>query len=226
MASVHAAKMRATSPDRQVTASLLWRSALRSGSDAPRGRQLLLLICVHGAKHLWDQLKWICDVAYLTDRRPDLDWAGLLAAAAGSGTSRMLSLGLTVAHELLGAELHPRVLRHARSDRMAQRMAAQLIRRLFDRARTPLGAGALRSLYVRMRERRADRVRLRLEPALALVRAVFVPNARDRTLVRLPRTLSFVYFAIRPIRLSVQYGPGYVLRAFGRARSLAGRARG
>ena len=38
---------------------------------------LLVALCVHGAKHAWERLGWIVDVAALIRRRPGLDWAGV-----------------------------------------------------------------------------------------------------------------------------------------------------
>src|SRR4029077_9652399 len=34
----------------------------------------LVLICIHGAKHFWERLMWIADVAALVTRQTDLDW--------------------------------------------------------------------------------------------------------------------------------------------------------
>src|SRR6202045_3055223 len=34
----------------------------------------LLLICIHGAKHLWDRLSMVADVAAFIDRQTTLDW--------------------------------------------------------------------------------------------------------------------------------------------------------
>src|SRR5215208_6688504 len=42
---------------------------------------LLFSLCVHGSRHLWERLGWICDVAELITRQP-LDWTALLKRAA------------------------------------------------------------------------------------------------------------------------------------------------
>ena len=38
---------------------------------------LLLILCVHGAKHYWSKLGWICDVAELLRVHPGLKWTAL-----------------------------------------------------------------------------------------------------------------------------------------------------
>ena len=41
----------------------------------------LVLICIHGAKHLWDRLSWIADVAALVTRKSDIDWQAAMETA-------------------------------------------------------------------------------------------------------------------------------------------------
>jgi hypothetical protein len=54
---------------------------------------LLLILCVHGAKHFWSRLGWICDVAAVLRVAPQLDWERCLAQASRLGGKRMLALG-------------------------------------------------------------------------------------------------------------------------------------
>lgn len=66
---------------------------------------LLWFLCVHGAKHQWERLSWVCDVAQLLHTFPNLDWQGLIAYAQNKGILRRLYLGLLLAHGLLDAPL-------------------------------------------------------------------------------------------------------------------------
>ena len=59
---------------------------------------LLILLCVHGSKHAWEQLKWTCDVAELVRRRPTLDWSRILFQADEWGCRRIVLLGLGMAN--------------------------------------------------------------------------------------------------------------------------------
>jgi hypothetical protein len=65
----------------------------------------LLLLCVHGAKHLWSNLKWVCDVAEWIRASPGLDWQVALREAAAVSNERTLLLGLGLAELLLDAPL-------------------------------------------------------------------------------------------------------------------------
>jgi len=44
--------------------------------------ELLLILCIHGSKHLWERLIWICDVAELVRAHgPTMDWCRVMEEA-------------------------------------------------------------------------------------------------------------------------------------------------
>jgi len=92
---------------------------------------LLIVLCVHGSKHAWEQLKWVCDVAELVRSHPDLDWNQIFVHASNWRCRRMLYLGLAVAHLLLDAPLPAAVLDRLKADvevmALAHRMPASLL---------------------------------------------------------------------------------------------------
>ena len=65
---------------------------------------LLFSLCVHGSRHLWERLGWICDIAELLARHT-FDWPTLLKRAAQADSDRMFLLGLYLAERLLEAPL-------------------------------------------------------------------------------------------------------------------------
>ena len=72
----------------------------------------LVLICIHGAKHLWERLIWIADVAALVTRQTGIDWARARASARAVRADHMLHTGLLLAADLLHA---PSPRRHLRA---------------------------------------------------------------------------------------------------------------
>ena len=77
---------------------------------------LLIVLCVHGSKHAWELLKWVCDVAELLRAQPALDWERCFASASHWHCLRMLYMGLFLAHQLLGAPLPQMVLERLKKD--------------------------------------------------------------------------------------------------------------
>jgi len=49
--------------------------------------RLLLFLCVHGAKHCWERMAWICDVSGLIRGHVPLDWDKLARRGETLGQS-------------------------------------------------------------------------------------------------------------------------------------------
>lgn len=150
----------------------------------------LLMLCLHGSKHLWSRLIWICDVAQLLAVTPTPDWNHILREARRVGLSRALGLGVLLAHHVAAAPVPQGILRRFESDPTVAGLAAHFGHVLFDAPGTPPPG---RVPYDIQLLSGADRVRL----ALQLLR----PTERDRAVVRLPRPFHPLYYLIRPVRL-------------------------
>jgi hypothetical protein len=165
--------------------------------DTLSPEDLLLVLCVHGSKHRWERLAWICDVAELINRQPALDWPRVLAEAARLGIRRMLDLGLFLAGELLGASVPPTLAHRAGQDRAVQALAGRVCRQL-DRTPAPAEGFEEVAFFVAARERLRDRARY-------LLRAVTTPTGHEVAAAALPAPLAFLYYPLRPFRLGARY---------------------
>jgi hypothetical protein len=98
------------------------------GHDAPAlsVEDELILICIHGAKHLWDRLVWIADVAALVSRQTGIDWQRVAKTAKEVGAERMLHTGLRLASDLLRARLPDTVLAAVERDAGSGKLAARV----------------------------------------------------------------------------------------------------
>jgi hypothetical protein len=54
-----------------------------AGTTVPNNspEDTLVILCVHGTKHVWERLGWICDVAELIRAHPAMDWQRVMALA-------------------------------------------------------------------------------------------------------------------------------------------------
>ena len=122
---------------------------------------LLLVLCVHGAKHHWGKLMWICDIAELLQAyAKQIDWPSLMSRARSLGGARMLALGLVLARDLLGAKLPEGVLQQIGSDPKVALLAEEVRSRIFTG--TSVMAVDRPEFYIQLRERSRDRFRCRL----------------------------------------------------------------
>ena len=70
---------------------------------------LLIVLCVHGSKHTWEELKWVCDVAELLRSNQLMDWDRLLADSSAWRCRRMVLMGLSIAQRLLDVPLPEKI---------------------------------------------------------------------------------------------------------------------
>jgi hypothetical protein len=198
----------------------LWQGLepVRVGAETvwqPSPAHLLMMLCAHPARHCWSRLGWILDVAALVRRHAHtLEWGQIIDGARRAGGERLMLVGLALAHEVLGAPLAGECARRLNDEIVAARLARELQDRLFslpsDSRRLDGSYGWLESrlFYARSRERWRDRApyaMAAIREGLGLCR--ITPNAQDRAVVAIPAPLSFLYYAIRPIRLVGKYGP-------------------
>ena len=122
---------------------------------APCAEDHLIIICVHGAKHLWEQLLWIADVAALISRSTEMRWELAQQSARDVGAETMLHSGLLLAAEVLQTSLSAEVLRRATADTVARAMTRQVLRWLQQAgdARPNFQRGLLARALFRMRMR-------------------------------------------------------------------------
>ncbi len=170
---------------------------------------LLLYLCMHGSRHGWQRLDWICDIAELVRVYQDLDWNQVEERASTLGCKRMLCLGLLLAHDLLGAELPEEVLQTVLSDQVAASLASEINEQFLYESGGQFKVFKRELLHLRMRERLRDRIRYILFSFLSQYFYWYqkIPiNEKDRALIPLPAALSFLYYLVRPVRLLREYG--------------------
>lgn len=176
----------------------LWRRAMRIEIENGAVSTLdfedhLLYLCVHGARHGWEALGGVCDVARLIRVAP-IDWDRVCARSERVGARRMLLLGVLLAHDLIDAEVPERLLDAAWRERGVIAAARAFIRYAADTGADGPGLYQRWSIPLRMIERPRARIRYLASRAL-------FPSADDCGLVNLPPVLMPLYYLVRPLRI-------------------------
>jgi hypothetical protein len=165
-----------------------------AGAEVPNmsPKITLLMLCMHGSKHTWSRLIWICDVAKLLNASPNLDWKEVTYQAKKAGLSRTLALGVLLAHRMAGTTVPQIILRNFELDTTARNLAQHIQENLFSAPGTkPIGRTPYNVQLLDLRDR------IRWLSSLDLLR----PNERDRAILPLPKSLHAFYYLIRPFRL-------------------------
>ncbi len=156
---------------------------------------LFVYLSVHGAKHGWNSLLGICDVARIVAGFR-IDWDSVLSRAHEMRIERCVLLAVRLAVDLLGADVPREVWSRVESDHAARDLAAYAYARL-DResfSTNPEWFG----FQFRLLAGPADRFRL--------FWSYLRPNESDWRAVPLPRALFPLYIVIRPLRLAWKFG--------------------
>ena len=170
------------------------RATTLAGAEVPdmNPETALLVLCMHGSKHVWSRLAWICDVAQLLRVSPDLDWNEVVREAKQLGLWRALALGILVAHRVAGAPVPQQTLGDFEADAVVCKLATHIQESLFTApGSTPEGGVPYDILLLGFRDR------ARLVGSLDWLR----PGDRDIAVFPLPKALYPLYYLIRPFRL-------------------------
>ena len=158
----------------------------------------LLLISIHGAKHFWERLLWIADVAALITHN-SIDWERAMALAREVDAQRMLRISMLLAKNIAGAALPAAVLIDAESDDGAIRMARQIANRLPAAGNQPM----------HLLSRALFRVKMRgggFPGLVYLLRLSLSPTEEDWLAGSNNEKQSAISALERPLRLARKYG--------------------
>ena len=163
-----------------------------------RLEQLLLYLCAHGAKHLFERLEWICDIDRSIRENPDIDWTYLLDEADNMGLKRMLFLGLALSEELFALKLPDTIKEKIEKDKVLPNLISKIIEINFSKSQKDERSYSTFGLLLSMRENLSDKLRFTL-------RGLFAPKFDDFLFIQLPSHLAFLYPLVRPYRLLTKY---------------------
>jgi hypothetical protein len=171
---------------------------------------LLVVLAIQTAKDAWSgtlRLARVCDVAQLMTSVPGLDWSTAERESKHLGVRGMLVFATGLAATLFRLRIPDGAVAMASQTASIRSLIAKQTTQLFDeRAATEATTRRRIAFHWKVRERFRDK----LWPFAAIPLAIATPNELDRAVVRLPASLSSLYYLIRPIRLAGKYGRRYL----------------
>lgn len=137
---------------------------------------LLIFLCVHGSKHFWTRLSWVCDIAKLIQNQP-INWDAVIRRAKDSGSLRMLKLGVFLARDIFLVDL-PKGFDDEKSEQinlLLEKIENQLFENIF------LNGSQLTNLHLQMRERVRDKIKYsRRLFTTKLIDSLFMPMGKPQ----------------------------------------------
>lgn len=178
------------------------REILINGKNVPTlsVEMLLVYLCLHGSKHAWERLEWICDIDRLVRNQEVIDWKKVNLIAVKMKTTTTLYLGLSLANNLFHTPI---------PDSMTSAVKKQKIDFLVDKTLKLLGGTLPQELsYVRysvIHRYQMDLFETKREKIRHIVATYFSISQNDCLEFPLPKFLKVLYIAIKPIRVINKY---------------------
>jgi hypothetical protein len=162
----------------------------------PSREDLLLVLSAHAAKHVWGRLVWLCDIARIISE-PTLNWSWIGAQAHALRIVRIVRVSMLLANQLLGVAIPAAAQANLPEDPEALALVEEIQTHVASESSYNVESLAYFRLMMRLRERRADRLRF-------LKRLAFTPGPGEWQAVRLPGPLFPLYRLVRISRLAAR----------------------
>ncbi len=155
----------------------------------------LLLLCEHGARHLWSSLKWLGDVARLLSSERSTEWDTLLERAEEFDLLRILAHSSLMAHWIYGIQLPYELQTLIRQEALAASLSEKSLKTLLM-TNQELASGGKRAQKLR-----ATLHLKRLRPSVSyyLIAKYCLVSPDDYQILNLPASLFWIYYPLRPV---------------------------
>lgn len=163
----------------------------------PSPEDLLLVLSIHAAKHVWGRLLWLCDIVRIV-KRENLNWDWAQSQAHRLGVERILHITLLLANRLLTTEIPAPIKDAVAADYAALAFVEPIAASVAAGVSYEEEKLSYFRLMMGLRERRMDRVRF-------LSRLTFTPGPGEWEAVRLPKILFPLYRVVRLARLASRF---------------------
>lgn len=161
---------------------------------------LLLFLCMHGAKEQWRKLAWIVDLDRLLRAQTGIDWDAVCREARISHGQHALRFGLGLTHDLLGTAV-PRVVLNGST---TWQTSAPLTRRVYDSLFTDKDrkhdlsrCGPVKRLHIALCHNLRDTM-------IYIHRSLTTSTPPDWSRVPLPDVLFWLYRGVKPLLITAK----------------------
>jgi hypothetical protein len=160
---------------------------------------LLVYLCLHGAKHAFERIEWICDIDRLLCS-VEINWEEALTIAEQSHSKRSFFLGLSLAHHHLHTAL-PERIRKSIDTADIKTLHALTLEQMSQKKETRSDFEKNRETFLyqsKLFDHKSDMLRFYLS-------TFFKISTNDCQTFILPENLKFLYLFLRPMRLISNY---------------------
>jgi len=164
---------------------------------------LLLYLCNHGASHMWERLGWIVDIDRLIKSEGDsFNWVEIMTLASSLQSRITLLLGLGLSQALFNTKLPSEIEKQVNTQTISNLIAFVL---------DTLNSNLINQDYTSSEKNfKIFQFNLALHDSFSsktnfIFHTLFGYSDRDVMMVNLPKSLYFLYYPLRMIRIIKKY---------------------
>ena len=160
---------------------------------------LLVYLCMHGSKHLWERIEWIIDIDKLITNAKYLDWNKIKKFSKKFDSEIMLELGLYLSSKYFGTQI-PKERLNIRNNNLMNKLEKYTLKEWqFNLEGNETKNNYKKFIY---HFNLKDTMLIKM----SFVFQTFFPLTNgDISVISLPKYLYFTYYIIKPFRLLIKY---------------------
>ena len=154
---------------------------------------LLLYLCVHGSKHLWERIVWIKDIDMMI-RTQNIDLDKVLIDAKKNDLMQMLLLGLYLSKKLFDTPLPKNIEESFKHEKILPELSNFVFKNWETQQSMFPNTKAMLKFFPKLKMK-----------ALYLHKVILKPSKNEYMFIDLPKGLYWVYYFVRPYLLIKKY---------------------
>jgi hypothetical protein len=161
---------------------------------------LLVYLCMHGSKHKWERIEWIVDIDKLLRKAENINWKLVIEISKKYNCNKMLNLGLFLSHKLYDTPINIDLIEKQKNKYyketieyvLSEMSNITVYKSEFNKNYTSF------KFHFNLNENLYDKSHFLKKTLLEL-------SNNDVNSLYLNDKFSFIYYLIKPFRLSVKY---------------------
>jgi hypothetical protein len=162
---------------------------------------LLIYLCVHGSKHLWERIEWIMDLDKLINKG-NFDWNLMINISKELKVYNMFLLGIYLTDELFNTVIPLSVKNEYKLNHKVNKLKIKILNIIDSQILYQEKENKIMVLKFILTMQMFD---TKIESIKYIISAIFKPTHYDVYFINIKKPFSFLYYFIRPIRFIISY---------------------
>ena len=162
--------------------------------------KLLVYLCVHGYKHMWERVEWLVDIVML-DLNNDIDYKDVLKIAKNIDANRVVLSSLILCQKILNMHLSNEIKKCIKNEKKLLNISDKMLSKIIATYNNP----SKKSQHSKQMSLLQFLILTTYKSKFQYLKTLLSPTENDYQIVKLPKYLNFVYYLIRPFNILFKF---------------------